>query len=128
MDIISNIEDNTVTINGETISIDTLLEALPSQTARYEYLLNEIYKVRKEIIDQVGNYNRTIAKLTIAIAGYRRQLDDLEPTQLKEIKYVNNQIMQISKQIVAMKELRHGTKLLAIQEGKILADLEDLKV
>ena len=82
----------------------------------------------KALVDQVGDYNVKIVELTNKQEDYFEKLADCDPSDAKAIKFYQGLIHNIGKRITGMKELRHGTKLNAIWEGKLMSELAKLEV
>lgn len=133
MEIKYDAEANEVKISiddkSETILLDDLLDKLPRELVRDYQLINEIAKIRKRIVDQIGDFNMYIIKLLEHQAKVREQMQQLDPAKDgKEINILLKVSEAISKEKNTSRELRHGVKLLSNEEGRILAEIEKLEV
>jgi len=111
------------------IPLEILLDNMPDERARVHQLLDELYQVRKEFNEQLGNYNQYIVDLVKGMAKVRQRMEDLDPVEdAKAVNTLEKVMKAYSHEKNTIRESRHALKFLTFREGKILADLEKLEV
>jgi septal ring factor EnvC (AmiA/AmiB activator) len=138
MNIIYIVEENAmeIEINGqkERIKLDVLLKQLPERLVRDKHLINEIMKMREASIKQVGDFNDYIGNLTKEIATRRAKMEelmmdkDMNPTEAGKMVRAHMTIIKaMTDEKNTLRELRHGLKLLANEEGRFENELAKLE-
>lgn len=130
MNIIYRPETNNfeIEINGqkEVITYDALLNQMPRQIVGDRYLINEVMKVRRRIISQIGDFNNRTSDLILELVAYRKLMAEHinEPSIVKGYATL---MKAVESEKNTARELRHGIKLLEGQEARFMAELATLE-
>jgi hypothetical protein len=138
--------NETVTIKDDTdysmvITIDNLLDQLPTEKVRVEHILWKIDSIRKEKIQNLGDFQQRIIDLVKKEAQYRQKLDDLMHSDEPNILAIRNDDKMRASYIKAYGELikacltekntltefRHAQKFLTNEEARFMVLLARLE-
>jgi len=136
-----NDDNRLVTIGSEEIDIEELLEALPTEKTRVEKILWRIDAIRKDKIENLGNFQDLIIDLVKKEAAYRQKLDDLMHLDTDKILAIRNDDKMRQSYIKAYGELikacltekntltefRHAQKFLTNEEARFMVLLARLE-
>ena len=134
MELIYNVADDSVEItigdSAEKITLNELFTKLPqTEKVRIEYLLSEIFKLRRRIAEDMGDYTAYIMGVTKRIAINRGKMEALDPADdAKAIKSLAEIVKACSHEKNTLREMRHAIKLLAITEGRFENELSKIEV
>jgi hypothetical protein len=130
MNIIYRPETNDfeIDINGqkEVITYDALLNQMPRQIVGDRYLINEVGKVRRRIVAQIGDFNNRTTDLILELTNYRKLMAEHinEPAIVKGYATL---MKAVESEKNTARELRHGIRLLEGQEARFMAELATLE-
>jgi hypothetical protein len=120
--------DFEIDINGqkEVITYDALLNQMPRQIVGDRYLINEVMKVRRRIVSQIGDFNNRTSDLILELVTYRKLMAEHinEPSIVKGYATL---MKAVESEKNTARELRHGIKLLEGQEARFMAELATLE-
>jgi len=114
----------------ERISIEDLLEALPSQKVRVEYLLAQIMAIKNKRLKEIDDFMKRIVEITVGIEGTRKRMQELiaEDGNMKKVSALSKVVTAYSSEKNVFREMRYAIKLLDNEEGKLLFELTKLEV
>jgi len=120
----------TIEDKSMTVSIADFWKRMPqTERPRLEYLLSELFSLRKEIIADMGEYSRYILELTKGIAKIRMKQEALDPDKdAKAIKSLGLIVTSYSSEKNTLREMRHAIKLQAIEEGRLLSRIAEIEL
>lgn len=114
----------------EAVPVEDILLAIPTQKTRLEYLRWMVHDIRKRRLEQIDEFFSMTKEIVTGIARNRKKMEELanqEEPDAKTIKALSQVVQAYARQKDSIKEIRHGTKLLALEEGKILANIAELE-
>jgi len=127
-----SIEENAFTFTEGGVSFKVpateIMEKLPGEEARIQYIIARIQDIRKVRFGTIENYMKEIMKLTSAIRDVRRKMEQLDPERNpKKLNALKAILTSYSIQKAIFKEMRYSAKLLEIEEARYRADLAELQ-
>ena len=88
-----------------------------------------MFRLRKRIGEDMGEYTQYIMGVTKRIAKNRAKMEALDPADdAKAIKSLAEIVKACSHEKNTLREMRHAIKLLAITEGRFENELSKLEV
>lgn len=127
----SRLDEIQITMEGIThsISLSKFLEQIEVDLARLEFLKCKAYEIRKQRFDEIDKFMEKIIDLTAGIEAVRKKMLNMDPaTEGKSIRALGEVIKAYSAQKNILKEMRFAIKLLDNIEGRIWAEIGELKV
>lgn len=121
----------TIEIDGvsEKIGLNEFLQQIPDERAKYQWLLEHLRRVRQEKIDNLGDFMQKIIDLTKGESEVRERMKKLaEAGDYKAVRAYGEVVKAYLAEKTTLQEFRHAQKFLTFEEGKIMAELEDLEV
>jgi len=136
-----NFEDDTIKITietdgtktqlqgfSETIPYEDFLDLLPDEKVKLQSVLQRLYGNRKNQIDKLGDISSLDISIMKGIAKLREQIAETDEENKSRLNKLNMQIKAFLSEKDMLREMRHVIKLYAVEEGKLLAELEKLEV
>ena len=136
MDVKYNADTATISIFDSdgveiVVTLDTIMECLPDEVGRVQYLLWNIDQIRRRKSEHIETYADKIIALAAEGQRYRNTLAGLVETGKYDatvIKAYDSLIKACLNEKNTLNEFRHNTKLMAIEEGRLMKLLSDLTI
>jgi hypothetical protein len=116
---------------GSVVPIQEIMDALPDEVGRVQQLLWMIDAVRRRKIEHIETYADKIIGLALEEKKFRDRLNVIVTSgnyDALTIKAYDSLIKACLTEKNTLNEFRHNTKLMAIEEGRLMKLMSDLEV